>query len=130
MTQDEMPMLAIASMNDNHLDEILLVHKLDSVARANDLNGVREVLEEYLQHLIKHFADEEKLMKEADFPEYYAHKAEHDRNIKELKALTLYFEKHQDTKAIYIHIQGGLSPWILHHMKTMDTEAAEFLKTK
>jgi len=130
ITQDQLPMLAIASMNDNHLEEMLLVQKLDSVARANDLDEVAKVLEEYVEHSIKHFADEEKLMKEADFPDYLTHKGEHDRHIKELKAFIRYFEKNRDPKAIYTHIEGGLSPWILHHMKTMDTEAADFLKTK
>ncbi|MDF1880031.1 hemerythrin family protein [Sulfurimonas sp. MAG313] len=128
ITQDQLPMLAIPSMNDNHLEEILLIHKLDKVARANDIKAVAEVLREYVDHSIKHFADEEKLMREADFPDYLTHKGEHDRHIKEMGALIKYFDKNQDPRAIYVHIEGGLSPWILHHMQTMDSDAAEFLK--
>lgn len=130
ITQDQLPMLAVASMNDNHLEEILLVNKLDTIARENDLDGVATVLEEYLEHSIKHFAEEEQLMQEADYPDYFTHKGEHDRHIKELHALIRYFEKNRDPKAIYVHIEGGLSPWILHHIQTMDNEAAKFIKNK
>jgi len=129
MTQDELPMVAIASMNDYHLEEILLVNKLDTVARENDLSAVKEVLLEYVEHSIKHFENEEKLMKDVDYPDFNAHKSEHDRHLKELRALIKYFEKNQDPRAIYIHIQGGLNPGLLHHMKTMDTQAANFIKT-
>ena len=129
ITQDQLPMLAVPSMNDNHLEEMLLVQKLDRVARENDIAEVTKVLAEYVEHSIKHFADEEKLMQDADFSDYFTHKAEHDRHIKELTALTKYFQKNQDPRAIYTHIQGGLSPWILHHIQTMDSAAAEFLKT-
>jgi len=128
ITQEQLPMLAIASMNDNHLEEMLLIHKLDRVARENDINAVTETLNEYVEHSIKHFNDEEELMKEADYPEYLTHKGEHDRHITELKALVKYFAKNQDPRAIYTHIQGGLSPWIIHHMQTMDTEVSEFLQ--
>jgi len=130
MTQDQLPMLAIASMNDMHLEEMLLIQRLDRVSRENDINETAKVLKEYLEHSIKHFHEEEELMQASGFSEYLSHKAEHDRHIKELHALIKYFDKNQDPRAIYTHIEGGLSPWILHHIQTMDTQASEFLKTK
>ena len=65
ISQDQLPMLAIAEMNDNHLEEMLLVQNLDKVARENDIPAVTRVLKDYLEHSIQHFKDEEKLMEEA-----------------------------------------------------------------
>ena len=40
--------------------------------------------------------------------------------------LTKYFDKHQDTKAVYIYIEGNLEKWLVHHVETMDKMMAQF----
>ena len=127
MTQDQLPMVAIPSMNDTHLEEIIIVNKLDTAAKNNDINAVSEILNELLEHTIEHFSTENEMMQKAKFPAYDTHKAEHDRHLHELKALVKYFEKTQDPRAIKIHIEGNLEKWLIHHIQTMDTVTAQFL---
>ena len=127
MTQDQLPMVAIPSMNDTHLEEIIIVNKLDTAAKNNDINAVREILNELLEHTIEHFSTENEMMQKAKFPAYDTHKAEHDRHLHELKALVKYFKKTQDPRAIKIHIEGNLEKWLIHHIQTMDTVTAQFL---
>ena len=121
-------MVAMSSMNDTHLEEILIINRLDTAARSNDIQAVSEILKELLEHTETHFSGEEKMMEEAVFPAYLAHKGEHDRHLQELKSLIQYFEQKQDTKAIYIYIEGSLTPWLINHIKTMDTMTALFLE--
>ena len=75
-----------------------------------------------------HFSDEEDMMEEAVFPAFKMHKSEHDRHLGELKSVIKYFEKHKDTRAISAYIEGNLTPWLNHHVETMDTMPALFLE--
>lgn len=128
ITQEQMPMLAIPSMNDTHLEETLIINRLDTAARSNDIEGVSKALKELLEHTAIHFSNEEDMMEEAHFPDYEAHKSEHDRHIHELKALIKYFDKNRDTRAIVAHIDGNLVRWVLYHMETMDGAMAKFIE--
>ncbi|MBC8237019.1 MAG: hemerythrin family protein [Helicobacteraceae bacterium] len=127
ITQEQLPMVAIPSMNDTHLEEIIIVNKLDNAAKNNDISAVSEILNELLEHTIEHFSTENEMMEKAKFPAYDTHKAEHDRHLHELKALVKYFEKTKDPRAITIHIEGNLEKWLIHHIQTMDTVTAQFL---
>ena len=130
MTQDQLPMVVIPSMNDTHLEEMLIVNRLDTAAKNSEVEEVREILNEFLEHTLEHFKGEEKMMQEARFPAFQTHKGEHDRHLHELKALIKYFEEHQDPKAITAYIDGNLVRWLIHHIETMDTMTAEFLKSR
>ena len=127
MTQEQLPMVAVPSMNDTHLEEIIIVNKLDTAAKNNDVDAVSEILNELTEHTTTHFCGEEAMMQKAQFPAYDTHKAEHDRHLHELKALVKYFEKTKDPRAIATHIEGNLEKWLIHHIQTMDTVTAHFL---
>jgi len=127
MTQDQLPMVAIPSMNDTHLEEMLLVNKLDTAAKKNDISAVSEILNELLEHTVAHFSRENEMMEKSKFPAYAMHKAEHDRHLQEFEALIKYFEKTKDPRAIATHIEGNLEKWLIHHIQTMDTVTAQFL---
>ena len=126
--QEQLPMVAMPSMNDTHLEEILIINRLDTAARNNDIETVSKILQELLEHTITHFSSEEEMMEKGLFPAYHTHKSEHDRHVQELKSLIKYFEKNRDTKAIYVYIEGSLTPWMIHHVETMDTATAAFLQ--
>ncbi len=128
ITQEQLPMVAIPSMNDTHLEEILIINRLDAAARDGDTQAVHEILQELLEHTSMHFSDEEDMMEEALFPAFQKHKGEHDRHLHELKSVIKYFEEHKDTGAVSAYIEGGLTPWLIEHIKTMDTMTALFLQ--
>ena len=128
ITQDQLPMLAIPSMNDTHLEETLIINKLDAAVSNNEVEAITAILKELLAHTALHYSDEENMMEEALFPEYKAHKKEHDRHLGEIQSVIEYFGKNQDPRAIYAYIEGGLASWILHHADTMDRALALFLE--
>ena len=128
MTQDQLPMVAIPSMNDTHLEEMLIINKLSAAAKDNDIDGVAQTLKELLEHTALHFYDEEELMEEALFPAFKTHKAEHDRHLRELNSLIKYFDENREPKAITAYIEGNLVQWSIHHVQTMDTTMALFLE--
>ena len=123
--QEELPMVAIPSMNDTHLEETLLINKLEAAAKSNNIELTLATLKELLAHTVTHFAAEESMMQETQFPSYNSHKAEHDRHLSELKHIIKYFEEKRDTNAIMAYIKGNLKAWMLDHVRTMDTLMAE-----
>lgn len=128
ITLEELPMVAIPSMNDTHLEETLIINRLDTAARNNEVEEVSKIIKELIEHTSMHFFDEEDIMEEALYPALTAHKAEHDRHLRELNSLLKYFEENGDTRAIYTHIEGNLARWTLHHVETMDTVMALYLE--
>jgi hemerythrin len=121
-------MVAMPSMNDTHLEEILIINRLENAANENDIEAVDSVLKELLEHTDMHFSDEEDMMEEALFPAFQMHKSEHDRHLHELRSIIKYFEQHKDTGAISAYIKGNLTPWLINHIQTMDTMTAKFLQ--
>ena len=128
ITLEQIPILAIISMNDIHLDESLIINKLDVAVSNNELDAIYEILHELLAHTNMHYAAEEKMMVDASFPEYKKHKKEHDRHLTELKSVINYFEINKEPRAIYAYIEGNLAAWTVHHANTMDRELALFVK--
>ena len=123
-------MVAMPSMNDTHLEEILIINRLSTAARESDTQSVHDILNELLDHTTMHFKNEEDMMVEALFPAYEMHKSEHDRHLHELKSVIKYFLEHKEPNAISAYIEGNLTPWLKHHIETMDTMTAMFLQQK
>jgi hemerythrin len=122
-------MVAMPSMNDTHLEEILIINRLETAAKNNNIEEVPVILKELLEHTVMHFSGEEDMMEEALFPAFKMHKSEHDRHLHELKSVIKYFDEHKDTRAISAYIEGNLAPWLKHHIETMDTMTALFLES-
>jgi len=128
IVQEELPMVVIPSMNDTHLEDMIIINRLDDAAKSENIDAVAQTLQELLDHTSIHFSDEEKLMKEAKFLDFNSHKSEHDRHLRELKSIIKYFQTHQDSKAIRAYIEGNLKSWMIHHVETMDASAAKFIQ--
>ena len=115
-------------MNDTHLEEILIINKLETAATDKNVQAVADTLTELLEHTAMHFFDEEDMMEETLFPALKMHKSEHDRHLHELQSVIRYFDEHKDPSAISAYIQGNLVPWLINHIETMDTMTAKFLQ--
>ncbi len=115
-------------MNDTHLEEMLIINRLDLAVKNNDIEAVSQILKELLDHTSTHFFDEEDMMKDVGYPAYQTHKSEHDRHLKELAHLIKYFDERRDTKAIAAYVDGNLISWMIDHVQTMDTMAAMYLQ--
>ena len=125
-TQEQLPMVAIPSMNDTHLEEMIIINNLDTAIANSDVEAIPALLNELLEHSTIHFANEETLMQEAQYPDYQSHKSEHDRHLQELESLVSYFQRTKDPKAMYAYSTGNLTPWRIHHIQTMDTLMADY----
>jgi len=128
ITLDQIPILSLPSINDTHLEESLIINRLEVAVSNEKIDDVYLILRELLEHTRLHYFDEEELMEKTLFPAFKIHKKEHDRHLGELKSVIEYFDKHKEPGAVHAYIEGNLSAWTLHHANTMDRELALFVK--
>jgi len=128
ITQEQLPMVAMPSMNDTHLEDIILINQLSAAAASKNVAATKIFLEELVEHTIAHFSGEEAMMQEHNFPPYPIHKAQHDRVLQELKNVTKIFcEGEGDFSLVTAYVDGSLTPWLIDHIQTLDTVTAMFL---
>jgi hemerythrin len=128
ITQEQLPLLHTPSMNDTHLEDMILINKLSLAAQNNDADTLGETFEAFLQHSIEHFKHEEDMMVEKKFPPYPHHKEEHDKALKELQEVIENFKQNKDFKEAANYIDNILTPWFLLHVETLDGVTSMFLE--
>lgn len=127
ITQELLPIITLGSMNQAHDEEIALITRLHTAGKNKETTLVFELLDELIEHTAKHFSDEEKMMKEAQFPGYPLHQHEHAKQLLDLQAIRSFLEMTNDTQSIPAYLEGTLTPWIMEHVENFDSFASEFL---
>jgi hemerythrin len=86
-------------------------------------------LDEYLEHVQKHFSNEEELMEKYQYPEYEMHKMAHDMFLADLKYATNHWKSHGDINKM-INFIRKTPEWLIMHINGLDTDTASFLAFK
>ena len=95
----------------------------------NDGHGqevLGSIFTELLEYTQYHFADEERLMKEADFPDFYKHKANHEKLIEVVTNLKKNFDDKQE--GVEERITDFLKMWLNGHILGMDRNYKTYLR--
>ncbi len=129
MIQEQLPMVAMSSMNDTHLEDIILINKLSSVIAARDIEATTKVLHELLEHTVEHFAGEEKMMLEKAFAPYEMHKSEHENALAGMRQEIVLWEQNHDFNRVAHYANVTLPQWLIQHVSTLDMVTAQFLVT-
>ena len=127
INQEQLIQIELAQMNDLHNEEIERIAKLSAVAGAGETKEVFELLNELISHTVKHFAQEEVLMQEANYPDYHRHKHEHDKQLMDIQSILSFMEMTNDIQSIPSYLEHTLTPWIIEHVEKWDAPASEFL---
>lgn len=125
--EDRLPLVAMPSMNDTHLEEVILINRIAEAIQKGDESRIGILLDELVEHTVAHFETEEAMMREKRFPPYLMHKGEHDRALNEMKMQVLSWKESHDNEALALYIGTTLPQWITQHVGTMDTVTANFL---
>lgn len=95
---------------------------------APEPETVFDVIDEMMQYLSYHFDTEEKYMRDCGYPEYEAHKQQHDFFKKEtLEYITRISEGNLD---ISDEILQFLTTWLIGHIIGSDAKYAPYLSDK
>jgi len=109
-----------------------LFRRFDSLMDAcNQRKGKEEVCKVLLflgDYVRTHFAMEEELQLSHNYPQYPAHKEQHEGFIKELEKLEQQFEMEGATLSLVIQTNQSMVSWLINHINVKDKDLAAFLR--
>jgi hemerythrin-like metal-binding protein len=102
------------------------LHEAMSAGKGSDV--LAKTLGDLIDYTKLHFAAEEKLMQDSRYPDFAAHKAQHDK----LTARVVEFQKNFGTgkSSMTIQLLQFLKDWLSHHIGETDRKVAQHLRTK
>jgi hemerythrin len=129
---DQVPLVAVEEMNRTHLDEANLLNELYGLIlnkkRGDPVDDqLSAVLDQYMQHTIEHFSNEEGLMQLHGFPAYPVHKGEHQQQLQKIEQLAQSWHQDRNIEPFAAYLENGLLTWLNSHILTMDTMTAYFI---
>lgn len=126
--------MSVPQMQETHESEIKILNAIDSLAIAYDrgnatLDELEQKINEYVEHVHKHFSNEEELMQKYNFPSYDMHKTAHDMFLEELEHAIKDWKRYEKIEKITNFIRRT-PEWIVLHVNTVDVPTANFLAEK
>ena len=122
-----MPLLAwkpefsagVESIDFEHQQMFKLINEIyDEMKTRKDADSIEQFLGDVHFAISAHFALEERLMRDAAYDEYEAHKEDHEDLLDEIRALMDQFVS--DPEEGFDLLQEHLSRWFEHHFATFD----------
>lgn len=121
--------IGVEAIDNQHKELLLRFDRLLEACHAG--NGIDELkrllgfLDEYVR---THFNDEEALQKLHRYPNYEAHKVEHNYFIEQLNNLKLEVQSEGVTTHHVVETNHMLLKWLLNHISKVDLALGTFLK--
>lgn len=94
--------------------------------RAKEVIG--ELLEFLDQYTKKHFANEERYMREIDYPGYAAQKEAHESFIERLAQLRRDYDGSGGSVTVIINANKIVIEWLIGHISRMDRQIANYVR--
>lgn len=131
---EQLEQMSVEQMQQTHEDEIKILNEIDNLAISFDRgeatqDELEQKVDEYIQHVHEHFANEERLMQQYDFPSYDMHKTAHDMFLEELEHAVKYWKRYEDINKI-INFVRRTPEWIVLHVNSVDAPTANYLAKK
>ncbi len=126
----QLPQLPVAFMNDDHAEEARLLNSagdaVDAYRAGRGADAVTAALEALYLHTRAHFEREEAAMRDASFPAYTLHRAEHVRVLGELGEAERKFREGKEAEPLQVYL-ASVPAWLQGHIETMDAVTARYV---
>lgn len=111
--------VGVESVDHEHEQMINLINEIyDELKARRDADSIEQFMGDVHFAISAHFALEEKLMRDALYPEYEAHKEEHEELLDQIRDLMDQFAF--DPEKGFVLLQDRLSIWFERHFSTYD----------
>lgn len=108
-----------ALMDAHHRIFFRIIRRVGEIADKNDQDAIKECISFLTEYTTMHLNAEEKLMLEANYPEFDKHKEIHDAFIQQLLYIEEAFNKDPTSVAAY-SILKILQDWLANHIMLSD----------
>ena len=126
---DDAPRVGVAEIDAQHATLIGLINRLhQAMIQRENRDTLGTIITELLEHTEEHFAYEETLMQEYDYPQYASHKADHDRLMRHMSDLADQFQ--QGDLLLSFAVMMDLKAWATIHIEKSDAPLGRYLGEK
>jgi len=80
------------------------------------------------EYVVQHFADEEELQLQCDYPKYELHRKQHQDFLNEFVARKKDFHEHGTSSKFTLDLIVAVSNWVIKHVKGSDVEFSKHYK--
>lgn len=119
----------IRSIDDQHMKLIEMINDFyENIKNRSNDESIKKLITEMRKYAQNHFTQEERYMKQLNYPGFEAHKKEHDLFMSKVVELE---EKFQNGKLLLtFEITGFLKDWIKQHIQIVDQKYSQFFIDK
>ena len=119
---DEQLNTGIQVIDSQHRRIVEYINSLYDASLSHNRNDVEQVLQNLVDYTLSHFAFEESLMEEANYPFINGHKRVHELFVKRINNFQQRFKIGDD---ITDELLAALKSWLINHIKTDDDDYTE-----
>jgi len=105
-----------------------LTNLFDAYRSGKEQQGIEKTLEFMKTYVLKHFADEEKLQEEHNYPEYIAHKKLHDEFKDVVQTFVAKLSQSGPTDDFFLEVYTVFHEWLVNHIKIEDLKIARYIQ--
>lgn len=123
--------VGIAQFDEEHKRLVKMLNDLHAAmlkGKGSEVLGA--ILDGLISYTKTHFANEEKYMVQHQYPDYRAHKAEHDALARKVLAVQAQFKQGGKGATLSMDVLNFLSDWLVKHIMGSDRKYQPFLSAK
>lgn len=120
--------VGIEKIDKQHQELFKKSNELLEAIGANDKDKVIEVIDFLCDYVIEHFAYEERIQLEYNYPAFEAHRDMHSNFIKKVYKFKKEVDKHGIDENLANEVKHELVNWLINHICSIDKKLGIFLK--
>lgn len=119
----------VTKFDTQHKRLIELINELhDAMKVGKGSQVLQKILNDLTMYTKTHFADEEALMKQHNYPGYTIQKLQHDKFVQELQELQEKLKNNVTT--VTMDVMNFLKTWLTNHIQKTDKAYSSFFSSK
>ncbi len=123
--------VGISEIDSQHRELFQSINNLlDAMSQGKGSQEIMKIIQFLEEYVVIHFSTEERYMKQTNYPDYPAHKAQHEAFAKDFAALKQEFINHNKPTYLRLQIEVGhrLIKWLLSHIGKVDKKLGKYLQ--
>lgn len=129
LTWNDSYSVKVKQFDDQHKKLVDMVNNLhEHMKQGKGAEGAKQVLSSLVTYTQTHFADEERLMKQHNYPNFEQHKKEHNQLVMKVSDVKKLID--EGKMLISQELMSFLKDWLVKHIQGEDKKYGPFLNSK